>query len=58
MYKVIVGITTYNLEKYISEALDSVLNQKTNFNYNNSVRSSHSAYRSIDNIDEPGQNTG
>lgn len=33
MYKVIVGITTYNLEKYISEALDSVLNQKTNFNY-------------------------
>lgn len=33
MYKVIVAITTYNLENYISEALDSVICQKTNFNF-------------------------
>ena len=33
MYKVIVAITTYNLEKYIAEALDSVLNQKTDFKF-------------------------
>ena len=31
--KVIVAITTYNLEKYINECLDSVLMQKTNFDY-------------------------
>lgn len=33
MIKVVIGITTYNLEDYISEALDSILMQKTNFNY-------------------------
>ena len=33
MVKVAVVITTYNLENYISVALDSVLLQKTNFNY-------------------------
>lgn len=33
MEKVIVVITTYNLEKYISQALDSVLKQKTNFRF-------------------------
>lgn len=33
MIKVIVAITTYNLEKYIAQALDSVLMQKTNFDY-------------------------
>lgn len=33
MEKVIVVITTYNLEKYIKEALDSVLRQKTNFKF-------------------------
>lgn len=31
--KVTVVILTYNLEKYISQALDSVLSQKTKFNY-------------------------
>lgn len=33
MVKVIVVITTYNLEEYISKALDSVIKQKTNFEY-------------------------
>lgn len=33
MVKVIVAITTYNLEAYIAQALDSVLMQKTNFEY-------------------------
>ncbi len=33
MLKAIIAITTYNLEKYISEALDSVLRQKTDFDY-------------------------
>lgn len=33
MEKVTIGITTYNLERYIREALDSVLAQKTNFEY-------------------------
>lgn len=33
MNKVAVVITTYNLEKYIAQALDSVLMQKTNFSY-------------------------
>lgn len=33
MVKVIIAITTYNLEKYISQALDSVLMQKTKFEY-------------------------
>jgi glycosyltransferase involved in cell wall biosynthesis len=32
-YKVSIIITTYNLEKYIEKALESILNQKTNFNY-------------------------
>ena len=31
--KVIVAITTYNLEDYIASALDSVLKQKTDFDY-------------------------
>ncbi len=33
MHKVIVGIQTYNLEEYIAQALDSVLMQKTTFEY-------------------------
>lgn len=33
MIKVVVAITTYNLEKYIAQALDSVLNQITSFEY-------------------------
>ncbi len=33
MHKVIVAITTYNLEKYVAEALDSVLKQKTTHSY-------------------------
>lgn len=33
MEKLIVVITTYNLEKYISKAIDSVLMQKTNFKF-------------------------
>lgn len=33
MEKVIVAITTYNLEEYIGEALDSILCQKTSFSY-------------------------
>ena len=33
MVKVIVCITTYNLEKYISKAIDSVLCQVTNFDF-------------------------
>lgn len=33
MYKVIVCMTTYNLEKYVRQALDSVLAQKTNFDF-------------------------
>ena len=33
MVKVIVAITTFNLEQYIEEALDSVLAQETNFEY-------------------------
>ena len=33
MIKVAVVITTYNLEEYIGQALESVLNQKTNFEY-------------------------
>ena len=33
MTKVTICITTYNLEKYISKALDSVLMQKTTFDY-------------------------
>ena len=33
MLKVTIGITTYNLEKYIAKALDSILMQKTNFDF-------------------------
>ncbi len=33
MLKVVIVITTYNLEKYIAMALDSILCQKTNFEY-------------------------
>lgn len=33
MIKVVIAITTYNLKDYISKALDSVLMQKTNFEY-------------------------
>lgn len=33
MNKVIVAITTYNLEKYVAQALDSVIMQKTNFKF-------------------------
>ena len=33
MLKVTVGITTYNLEKYIEKAIDSILCQKTNFEF-------------------------
>lgn len=33
MDKVVVVITTYNLDKYIAQALDSILCQKTNFDY-------------------------
>lgn len=33
MVKVIIAITTYNLDKYIEKALDSVLAQKTNFQF-------------------------
>ncbi|MDD5929202.1 MAG: ATP-grasp fold amidoligase family protein [Spirochaetales bacterium] len=33
MYKLIVVILTYNLEKYIREAINSVLNQKTSYQY-------------------------
>lgn len=33
MYKVIIAITTFNLENYISQALDSVLMQETNFEF-------------------------
>ena len=33
MAKAIIVITTYNLEKYIAQALDSVLCQKTNFEF-------------------------
>jgi glycosyltransferase involved in cell wall biosynthesis len=31
--KVTVLVTTYNHEKYIAQALDSVLTQRTNFDY-------------------------
>lgn len=33
MYKVIVAVTTYNLELYIEEALDSILAQETKFDF-------------------------
>ncbi len=33
MTKVVVAITTFNLENYISQALDSILMQKTNFEF-------------------------
>lgn len=33
VYKVIIGITTYNLENYIEQALKSILEQKTDFEY-------------------------
>lgn len=32
-YKVIVAMLTYNLEKYVAEAIESVLSQKTNFDF-------------------------
>ena len=31
--KITIGITTYNLEKYIAQTLDSILSQKTDFPY-------------------------
>ena len=31
--KITIGITTYNLEKYIKQCLDSILSQKTNFSF-------------------------
>ena len=43
MIKVIVAITTYNLEKYISRALDSVLSQKTKFPFRIIVADDHSS---------------
>lgn len=33
MTKATIGITTYNLDKYIAEAIESLLAQKTNFKY-------------------------
>ncbi len=45
MVKVIIAITTYNLEKYISQALDSVLAQKTNFAFKIIVADDHSIDR-------------
>ena len=33
MVKLIVGVLTYNLEKYVGQALDSILAQKTNFDF-------------------------
>lgn len=48
MTKVIVAITTYNLEKYIAKALDSILCQKTDFDYKIIVADDCSTDRTIE----------
>ncbi len=52
MIKVIVAITTYNLEKYISQALESVLSQKTNFPFQIIVADDHSSDRTPEILSE------
>ena len=52
MKKVIVAITTYNLEKYISQALDSVLMQKTSFDFLIKVADDCSTDRTIEILKE------
>jgi len=46
--KVSVLITTYNLEKYIAGTLDSVLNQKTDFEYEILVGDDGSSDNTVD----------
>ena len=48
MIKVIVAITTFNLEKYISQALESVLSQKTSFPFQIIVADDHSTDKTPD----------
>ncbi|MCR5063556.1 MAG: glycosyltransferase family 2 protein, partial [Treponema sp.] len=52
MEKLIVVITTYNLEKYISEALDSVLRQKTNFHFKILIGDDASTDKTLDILNE------
>lgn len=52
MIKVIVAITTYNLDKYIAQALDSVLAQKTTFPFKIIVADDHSTDKTPDILSE------
>lgn len=51
-YKVVIVMTTYNLEKYIGEALDSVVNQVTSFPYKILIGDDHSTDSTIDIINQ------
>lgn len=48
MIKVIVAITTYNLEEYIAQALDSILMQKTSFDFKIRIADDCSTDKTID----------
>lgn len=48
MIKVAVVITTYNVEEYIRQALESVLNQKTNFEYKIIVADDYSSDNTLE----------
>lgn len=48
MVKVIIAITTYNLEEYVAQALDSVLMQKTNFDFKIRIADDCSTDNTID----------
>ena len=50
--KLSIMVTTYNLEKFVGETLDSVLNQKTDYSYEILVGDDGSSDGTVDVIKE------